>query len=153
MWNFVRRGFIISVTDRIVDRSVVCIEEEDSRAMPTVTFVKEKKTVEVPAGTNLRRAAMQAGVPVYTGVHQVLNCQGFGHCGSCRMVIKKGIENCSRQGLLEKFTFNNVLNPLAFFARLGHEKDMRLSCQTQVNGDVEVEATPAFNWHGENFFS
>ena len=121
-------------------------------AMPTVTFVNEKKTIEVPVGANLRKEAIKAGVQLYPVPHNYINCLGNGLCGSCRVVVKKGVENCSRQGLLEKFTMNNALNPLVFFARLGHEKDLRLACQTRVNGNLEVETKPPVNWHGEKFW-
>ena len=33
--------------------------------MPTVTFVNEKKSIEVPAGANLRKEAIKAGVNNY----------------------------------------------------------------------------------------
>jgi ferredoxin len=121
--------------------------------MPTVTFVKEKKSIEVPVGANLRKEALKAGVQLYPFPHNYVNCMGFAQCGSCRVIVKKGIENCSRQGLIEKFPFFNPLNPLVFFARLGNEATMRLACQLRVNGDIEVQTQPPMNWHGENFFS
>jgi ferredoxin len=45
-----------------------------------------------------------------------------------------------------------IVNPLAFFARIGHESDLRLACQCQVNGDCEVQVQPAMNWSGEKFW-
>ena len=119
--------------------------------MPTVTFASEKKTIEVPAGSNLRSEAIKAGVQLYPFPHNYVNCMGFGLCTSCRVVVKKGLENCSHQGLLEKAAM--IAHPLTFFARLGHEKDLRLACQTQVNGDIEVQTQPPVNWHGENYWS
>lgn len=118
--------------------------------MPTIKFLKEKKTVEVPAGANLRTEAMKNGVEVYEGIEKVLHCPGFGLCTACKVHIKKGAENCSKQTWWEKI--NIFKHPIAFFARIGHEKEFRLSCQTCVNGDVEVETTPEFNWHGEKYW-
>lgn len=118
--------------------------------MPKVKFINEKKEVEVPAGANLRKVAMNNGVQLYSGPHQYLNCMGFGQCASCRVQIKKGIDNVSRQGIFEKLRL--ILGPITFFARMGHEQDLRLACQTRVNGDVEVETHPAVNWHGERFW-
>ena len=40
--------------------------------MPTVKFVKEKKEIEVPAGTNLRAAAVQAGINLNQGAESTL---------------------------------------------------------------------------------
>lgn len=118
--------------------------------MPKITFVNEKKTIEVPEGTNLRRAAMENGVPVYWGPHKVLHCPGMGLCTSCRVVIRKGTENVSPQGNWERL--NLTVNPLGFWSRLGREEQLRLSCQTTVHGDVEVETCPAMNLHGEAFW-
>jgi len=119
--------------------------------MPTVTFVNEKKTIEVPAGANLRKEAMKAGIQLYPGVHKYLNCMGFGQCASCRVIVRKGVENCNPQGVLEKLRF--IAGPLLFFARLGHEKDLRLACQLRVNGDIEVETQPRTIRPSENYWS
>lgn len=119
--------------------------------MPTVTFTKEKKTVEVSNGANLRKAALREGVQLYPGIHKYLNCHGFGQCASCRVLIKKGQENVSRQGLFEKLRL--LLGPITFFARLDREDELRLACRTQVRGDIEVETQPSVNWHGEKFWS
>ena len=37
------------------------------------------------------------------------------------------------------------------FFNIGHEHEVRLSCQTKVNGDIEVYTQPEFNWCGEAF--
>lgn len=118
--------------------------------MPTVTFKKEKKTIEVPEGSNLRKEARKAGIEVYPGLYKIFNCRGMGLCCSCRVYIKDGIQNVSKQGFWERLHL--FLNPFGFFSRLGHEEDLRLSCQTKVIGDIEVETQPEFNWHGEKFW-
>ena len=119
--------------------------------MPKVTFKKEKKTVDVPEGANLRTVARSAGVEVYKGLHKVLHCPGVGLCGSCRVYIKKGQENVSQPSLREKFT-TKIANPEAQFAYLGHEEELRLSCQCKITGDIEVETQAPCNWHGEKFW-
>ena len=115
--------------------------------MPTITFTSEKKEIQVPAGANLRTEALRAGVQLYPGVHKLLNCHGLGQCGSCRVLITKGMENTSRRGLLESARMAVSL------AYIGNEKTMRLACHTKVNGDITVETTPPLNLFGENFFS
>lgn len=128
--------------------------------MPIVNFVNEKKQIEVPVGSNLRTEAMKAGVKLYGGlngfgsaVNEVVNCHGFGHCGTCRVKIVKGMENAAPMGVVEKFTFKyNPLGP-ALFAYIGNEDTMRLACRTQVMGDMTVETKPPLNLTGENFFS
>ena len=69
--------------------------------MPIVNFVVEKKQVQVPEGANLRKEALKAGIPLYPGIHKYLNCRGLAQCASCRVNIKKGIENVSPQGVWE----------------------------------------------------
>lgn len=118
--------------------------------MPKITFTKEKQEVEVPAGTNLRKAAQQAGIELYPSLHKYLNCRGLGQCGTCRVLVKKGIENVSPKGVMEKINF--TLHPITSFAAIGHETEMRLSCQVTVNGDCSVETQPAFNMDGVNFW-
>jgi ferredoxin len=114
--------------------------------MPKVVFVNEKKEIDVPAGANLRQEARQAGIQVYSGISRVLNCHGLGMCGTCRVLVKKGMENLSGKTLRERFKLATMLSSI------GHEKEMRLSCQVKVNGDCSVETRPPLNLSGENFW-
>ena len=134
--------------------------------MPIVKFVKEKKEIEVPKGANLRKEALKAGINLYQGmngigasINKVFNCHGLGQCGTCRVLIKKGIENVNEMGTMEKLKFNVPVpgigagDPMACMAYVGNEDMMRLACYTEVNGDIEVETGPEVNLFGENFFS
>ena len=114
--------------------------------MPKVKFIKEKQEIEVPEGANLRAEARKAGIQVYPGLNKYVNCMGMGTCGTCRVLVKKGIENLGPKTFIEKLTL------LRMFSAIGHEEEMRLSCQCTVNGDVEVETQPSLNWSGENFW-
>jgi ferredoxin len=115
--------------------------------MPTITFTNEKKEIQVPAGANLRKEALRAGVDLYPGIHKVANCHGWGSCGSCRVLVTKGMENTSPKGVLESARLAVSL------AAIGNAQTMRLACQTRVNGDITVTTRPAMNLYGENFFS
>ena len=53
--------------------------------------------------------------------------------------------------MVEKIT-TKIANPLAQFAYLGHEEELRLSCQCTITGDIEVEMQAPCNWHGEKFW-
>jgi ferredoxin len=119
---------------------------KDPFSMPKVVFVSEKKEIEVPVGANLRVEARKAGVEVYRGIDRFLNCWGHGLCGTCRVLVKKGMENLSPKGRLERFKLATMLSAI------GHEDEMRLSCQVQVMGDCSVETRPALNLSGENFW-
>jgi ferredoxin len=115
--------------------------------MPIINFVNEKKEIQVPEGANLRKEAIRAGIQLYPHVHQIFNCHGLAQCGSCRVLITRGIENASPMGFFEKMRLKVSL------ARIGHEDTMRLSCQTRVMGDMTVETRPPMDLFGENFFS
>lgn len=119
--------------------------------MPQVTFVNEKKTIEVPQGANLRKEAMKAGVQVYAGIHKVAHCPGLGMCHSCKVEVTKGVENIPKPGLWERITA--YLGPrLLFFARLDKGDSIRLSCCTKITGDCEVKTHPDVNLYGEKFW-
>ncbi len=118
--------------------------------MPKIQFVAEKKEIEVPVGSNLRTEARKAGIEIYSGKDKYLNCRGLGLCGTCRVLVKAGMENLSPKTLIEKINLN--LHPLTAFAYIGHEDEMRLACQVKVNGDCTIATRPAFNVSGENFW-
>lgn len=115
--------------------------------MPKITFVNEKKEIEVPAGANLRDEARKAGIEVNIRLIGLpLNCLGHGSCGTCRILVKKGMENLSPKGIMEKITL------LRMFSTIGHEDEMRLACQCAVKGDCTVETKPAMNISGDVFW-
>ena len=120
--------------------------------MPVVKFINEKKEIEVPVGANLRQEARAAGIGLYPNVHKVLNCRGFGFCGSCRVRILKGAQNASPMKTAERALFAFQPGP-ASLAYIGNEDTMRLACKVKVMGDMEVETKPPLNLFGENFFS
>src|SRR3974377_1044976 len=118
--------------------------------MPKVVFVNEKKEIEVPDGANLREEARKAGIQLYKGMHKYLNCRGLGMCGTCKVLVKSGMENLNPRTLVEKANLN--MHPLSLLSAIGHEAEMRLACQVVVQGDCSIETTPALNLSGENFW-
>jgi ferredoxin len=129
--------------------------------MPIVKFINENKEIDVPHGANLRKEAIKAGINVHQGINgfgatinRYVNCHGISLCGTCRVRITKGMENTSPMGFMEKARFYNPLpDPFPSMAFVGNEETMRLSCQTKVLGDIEVETGPKLDLFGDNFFS
>ena len=133
--------------------------------MPIIKFLKEKKEIEVPKGAWLRAEAIKAGINLNCGVNgygeavnKFVNCHGMGMCGTCRVLITKGIENTNKLTKREWLKFKTPLptpfpDPIPCLAYIGHEDTMRLACMTKVLGDIEVESNPEVNLFGENFFS
>lgn len=136
--------------------------------MPIIKFVKEKKEIEVADGANLRAEAVKAGVNTNQGlngigasINKYGNCSTMsmglmgGMCGTCRVLITKGMENTNKLTMREYLKFKVPLtpDPVPSLAYVGHEDTMRLACCTTVHGDIEVETGPEINLFGENFFS
>jgi len=118
--------------------------------MPKVLFVNEKQEIEVPQGSNLRQEARKAGIEVHGTIESYVNCMGNGLCGTCRVLVKKGMENLNPRTFMERINLN--AHPLTMLAAIGHEDEMRLSCQVTVNGDCTIETHPSLNLSGENFW-
>jgi len=98
--------------------------------MPTIRFLKENKDVVAADGANLREKAMQNGVYIYRFRGKLINCGGYGQCGTCVVEIVEGMENLS-----PKTEFEN--------RKLKKKPDnYRLACQTIVNGEVSVNTKP-----------
>lgn len=93
--------------------------------MPIVRFTKSEAQLDVPVGSNLMQALLEGGRPVAS------SCQGDGVCGKCRIEIVDGRKNLSPETELEKFLRERHLIP----------KEMRVSCQTQILGDITVNAS------------
>ena len=95
--------------------------------MLEVTFEKQKRTLKVEPGTNLREAAIAAKLGIYAHIFKILNCRGRGLCASCRVEIVSGqvperneVENKNLDRALKK-------NP-----------DLRLACQISVEDNLVV---------------
>ncbi|WP_374029582.1 2Fe-2S iron-sulfur cluster-binding protein [Bdellovibrio bacteriovorus] len=71
------------------------------------------------------KSLLDAGLPVAS------SCDGDGVCAKCKIVIIEGQENLSSENETEAFLKekNNI------------PRGTRISCQTQVLGDVTVDAT------------
>ena len=99
--------------------------------MPTVEFLDAGKKVDCGQYANLRKVALLNGVEVYKGIDRLANCHGNGLCGTCVMQIVEGMENLSPKTLREQFKLK--VRPASY----------RLSCQTQIMGDVACITAPA----------
>lgn len=87
-----------------------------------VHFLLDDLLVEAPAGTRLQDIADAAGADITFG------CRS-GSCGTCRIRVTEGLENCSASGPEER----------DFLAYLDAPADHRLACQVALHGDVTLE--------------
>jgi len=92
--------------------------------MPTVRFVRENKTVDVEEGESLRYVALDNDIHIYCNVFVLANCHGNGLCGSDKVLISPA----------------SAINPRTAAERIHLRKrpDLRLACQVEIHGDIEV---------------
>jgi uncharacterized 2Fe-2S/4Fe-4S cluster protein (DUF4445 family) len=83
----------------------------------TVTFLPHERSISVPVGESILRAALQAGV------HINASCGGEGVCGKCRILLEAGEV---ADGLSERLKPDDV------------QKGYRLACLAKVSGDVKI---------------
>ena len=98
--------------------------------MANIKFVKDDKEVVAADGANLRLKALENDVDLYKLVGKMMNCGGYGQCGTCIVEIADGMENLSPRTDVE----NRKLKK--------KPENYRLACQTLVNGPVEVITKP-----------
>jgi len=98
--------------------------------MTNIKFVNENQEVIVANGANLREKALQNGIELYTFRGKLMNCGGYGQCGTCIVEIVQGMENLSPRTDVE----NKKLKK--------KPETYRLACQTLVNGAVSVKTKP-----------
>lgn len=83
-----------------------------------VSFVRQDKSITVPAGTDLLTAAVRCGLPVTSP------CGGEGICGKCRMMIKSGKVRVEESRHLSSED---------------RKAGMVLACQSIVEDDIAVD--------------
>lgn len=98
--------------------------------MANIKFVQEDQEVVAADGANLREKALQNDIDLYTFMGKMMNCGGYGQCGTCIVEVVEGIENLSPRTEVEK-------------RKLKKKPDTyRLACQALVNGPVSVITKP-----------
>ncbi|MEM7769034.1 MAG: 2Fe-2S iron-sulfur cluster-binding protein [Cyanobacteria bacterium P01_E01_bin.6] len=98
--------------------------------MATIKFVDEGKEVIAADGANLRFKALENGVDLYTFSGKMMNCGGYGQCGTCIVEVVEGMQNLSEPTEVEK-------------TKLRKRPDSyRLACQTLVHGEVTIQTKP-----------
>lgn len=98
--------------------------------MAVITFLEEGKDVIAADGANLRYKAMENGIDLYTLVGKMMNCGGYGQCGTCVVEVVEGMQNLSPRTAVEDRKLRK------------RPESCRLACQTIVNGPVTIRTKP-----------
>lgn len=88
-----------------------------------ITLDKTQRPLDVEIGQTLMQALLAHGLPVAS------SCNGDGICGKCRIQILSGAENLSARTELEEILKD----------KYKLDKNERISCQTQVLGDIRID--------------
>jgi ferredoxin len=98
--------------------------------MGNIHFVNENKDVVAATDANLRIKALENGVDIYKLYGKMMNCGGYGQCGTCVVEVVEGMENLSPRTEVED-------------RKLKRKPDTyRLACQTLVKGPVSIKTKP-----------
>ncbi|MCU0525357.1 MAG: (2Fe-2S)-binding protein [Elainella sp. Prado103] len=96
-----------------------------------IKFVKEDREVVAASGANLRFKALENGIDLYTLMGKMMNCGGYGQCGTCVVEVTEGMEHLSPRTEVEN-------------RKLKKKPDnYRLACQTLVHGPVSIVTKPS----------
>lgn len=98
--------------------------------MANIKFVKENREVVAADGANLRIKAIENGIEIYKLYGKMMNCGGYGQCGTCIVEITEGMENLSPRTASEDRKLKRK------------PANYRLACQALVNGSVSVVTKP-----------
>lgn len=90
--------------------------------MAEIESVADGKTVAADSEDTILEALLHADIPLSSV------CGGQARCSTCRVIVLKGIQNCSQPTDAER----------ALAKRLHFPVHVRLACQTRVTGDVSV---------------
>jgi ferredoxin len=98
--------------------------------MTVIKFIKENREVVVADGANLRFKALENRIDLYTLGGKMMNCGGYGQCGTCVVEVVEGMENLSPRTEAEEQKLRKK------------PETYRLACQTLVHGAVSVCTKP-----------
>ena len=102
--------------------------------MPKITFVNEKRTIEVEPGASLRYAALENDIPLYCmwfGLSKLANCHGNGLCWTDRVRIAPA------SAVTKRTVLEDAMNQFGTWPK-NRSPQTRLACQVQVWEDCEV---------------
>jgi ferredoxin len=98
--------------------------------MANIKFVRENREAIAADGANLRIKALENGIDIYTTWGKMMNCGGYGQCGTCIVEIVEGMENLSPRTPVEDKKLKKK------------PANYRLACQSLVNGSISVVTKP-----------
>src|SRR5512145_1567378 len=90
--------------------------------MPKIVCLPDKREFDIGPEETILEAALRAGIP------HAHACGGHAKCSTCRIWILDGLEHCADLSEVER----------TLSLALGFGPEVRLACQTRVDGDVKL---------------
>ncbi|NEQ99750.1 MAG: (2Fe-2S)-binding protein [Cyanothece sp. SIO2G6] len=91
------------------------------------------KKIECQVGDNLRQVLINHGIDLHNGGSKLINCRGIGSCGTCAVKVQGNVSEPNWRDRARR-----SIPPHS------PSRDLRLACQTQVLGDIQVEKFTGF---------
>ena len=99
--------------------------------IPELFFVNEDKKINIDIGVNLREAAIDSKIGVYSNIFtKLFNCRGNGICGTCTVKIES-----------EDIDPPNKIEEKKLKKKLLTDPNLRLACQLNVKTDLKIYTT------------
>ncbi len=96
----------------------------------TVRYPDRNLEAPVQEGETLRDAIREHGVPLYTFINNIRNCNGGGQCGTCFVEVLEGMDNLTPRTIAEQRLLKR------------RSANARLSCQALIYGNVSIRTQP-----------
>eukprot|EP00741_Cyanophora_paradoxa_P014945 tig00020830_g14419.t1 len=96
----------------------------------TEVKVDGAKSAMAGPAENLRFVLQREKVDLYAFKGKLLNCGGYGNCGTCIVDITEGASNCNARTPAEEKLLRNK------------PESWRLACQCVVNGPIAIATKP-----------
>lgn len=93
--------------------------------MPKITA--QGKTFDCEMGANLRKELLKHNIDLHNGQSKFINCRGLGTCGTCSVQIEGPVSEVNWRDRARRSLPPHDVN-----------RNLRLACQTQVLGDIQV---------------
>jgi ferredoxin len=104
-----------------------------------VRVFAQGKMIECDRGANLRQVLLKNGVALHNGKAALINCRGIGTCGTCAVQIEGAVTAANWRDQMRR-----SLPPHSL------DRPLRLACQIQVLGDIQVTKFDGFWGQGSN---
>ena len=103
--------------------------------MPAIEFKEANVSTTAEEGMDIRKIAHKNKVSVYGGPNKLLNCRGFGLCGTDRIIVAP----------------KDSVSPMTWKEKLhcDEKSGVRLACQTRLLADATISIAPALEYGEE----